>query len=78
MSETNNNQGLKITRRNKLCRKLDTIGWGLFFIWIGIAILADMGWGVGLIGVGVIILGGFVARECLSDSTCYEATKADC
>jgi len=56
MLETNNNQELKINRRKKLRRKLDAIGWGIFFIWVGIALLADVGWGVGCIGVGVIIL----------------------
>jgi hypothetical protein len=78
MSETNNNQEFKAVQRKKLRRKLDEIGWGLFFIWIGIAFLADVGWGVGLIGVGTIILGGLVAREYLSGSTCYGTTKANC
>ncbi len=48
-----------------LVRKLDAVGWGLFFIWIGIAFLADVGWGVGLLGVGVIALGTQVARKYL-------------
>ncbi len=77
MSEINNNQELKTTRRNKLHRKLDAAGWGLFFIWIGIAVLADVGWGVALIGVGAIILGGLAAREYLTGSTCYRTTKAN-
>jgi len=25
---------------------IDAAGWGLFFIWVGIAFLADVGWGV--------------------------------
>jgi hypothetical protein len=71
MSETiNNNQELKTTQRKKLDRKLDAVGWGLFFIWMGIAILADLGWGVGFLGVGLIILGSLGAREYLSDSPC--------
>ena len=79
MSETNNtNQELKTATRKKLDRKLDAIGWGLFFIWIGIAVLADVGWGVGLIGVGLIILGGLVTREYLSASACSRTTKASC
>ncbi|MEI8186387.1 MAG: hypothetical protein WCG19_06805 [Chlorobiaceae bacterium] len=44
-------------------KKLDAVGWGLFFIWMGIAVLAGVGWGVGLLGVGVIMLGGQVARR---------------
>jgi hypothetical protein len=29
---------------------------GVFFIWIGIALLANLGWEIGLLGVGIIIL----------------------
>jgi hypothetical protein len=43
-------------------KTLDTIGWGLFFIWVGIAFLANVGWGVGLLGVGLIMIGAQVAR----------------
>ncbi len=46
-----------------LVKKLDAFGWGLFFIWIGIAFLADVGWGVGLLGIGVIALGAQGARK---------------
>jgi hypothetical protein len=67
MSEANNSQEQKTIRKD-VCRKIDTIGWGVFFIWIGIAVLADLGWGVGLIGVGLIILGGFAARAHLTTS----------
>jgi len=78
MSEANSNLEIKTTRRSKLRRKLDTVGCALFFIWIGIAILANVGWGVGLIGVGVIILGGLVAKESLSDTSGSRATKICC
>ncbi len=44
-------------------KKLDAAAWGLFFIWTGIAFLADVGWGAGLLGVGIITLGGQVARR---------------
>lgn len=40
----------------ELAKRLDAAGWGLFFVWVGIALLADLGWGVGLLGVGVITL----------------------
>ena len=43
--------------------RLDGIGWALFFVWVGIAWLADLGFGIGLLGVGVITLGGQVARK---------------
>jgi hypothetical protein len=44
-------------------RKVDAAGWGVFFVWMGIALLADVGWGVGLLGVGIITLGGQLARR---------------
>ena len=52
--------------RSDLDRKLDRAGWGLSFIWIGIAFLAEVGIGVGLLGVGVIILAAQLARKLLS------------
>jgi hypothetical protein len=75
MSEKNNCQELKTAQSKKLDRRLDALGWGLFFIWIGVAFLADVGWGVGLVGVGLIILGTLVAREYLSGSVCSKADK---
>ena len=43
-------------RRDRSSR-LDAIGWAIFFIWVGIAWLADVGIGVGLLGVAAITLG---------------------
>ena len=43
--------------------KLDAIAWGLFFLWIGIAFLANLGWGLGLLGIGIIIVGGQIGRK---------------
>jgi hypothetical protein len=79
MSEIiNNNREHKTAQRNKLDRKIDAVGWGLFFIWMGIAVLADVGWGVGFLGVGLIILGALGAREYLSGSIYSGTTKASC
>ena len=50
-------------RGKDLAGRLETAGWGLFFIWIAIAFVADVGDGVGLLGVAVIVLGGQVARK---------------
>lgn len=50
-------------KRRGLAAKLDSLGWALFFIWVGAALLLDLGWGVGLLGVGIITLGGQVARK---------------
>jgi hypothetical protein len=46
-------------------RRLDAGGWGLFFIWVGVALIADLGWGAGLLGVGAITLSVQVARGVL-------------
>ena len=65
MSEMNANNGRNPETEQKveLVGKLDAAGWGLFFIWVGIALLTDIGWGVGLLGVGVITLAGQAARR---------------
>jgi len=46
-----------------LAEKLAAAGWGLFFIWVGIALFMDFGWAVGLLGVGIITLAGQAARK---------------
>ncbi len=61
MKEKNYDQ--KLTNEQVLHRKLDAAGWSLFFIWTGIAFLADVGWGQGLLGVGIITLGAQAARK---------------
>lgn len=42
--------------------RLSAAGWGLLFVWVGLALLLDVGWGYGLIGVGAIILGFEIAH----------------
>ncbi len=46
-----------------MAHRLNVAGWGLFFLWIGIVLLAKLSWGIGLLGVGIFILGGQVARK---------------
>ncbi|MDH3727505.1 MAG: hypothetical protein OER77_08245 [Myxococcales bacterium] len=48
--------------RTDLQKKLDAGGWGLFFIWAGVAWLMEIHLGVALLGVAVITLGGQLAR----------------
>jgi hypothetical protein len=43
--------------------KIERIGWGLFLIWVGGALLFDVGWGVGLLGVGLLALVMQVVRS---------------
>ncbi len=47
----------------QLAERLDAMSWGLFFVWIGVAFLADIGLGAGLLGVAIIILGQEAARS---------------
>ncbi len=51
--------------RTPLEKRLDAVAWGLFFIWVGIAVLADVGWGIALLGVGAIPLAAEAARKYL-------------
>jgi hypothetical protein len=42
--------------------RLGTMGWALFFIWIGICFLARFDLGVAMLGAGIITLGMQVVR----------------
>jgi hypothetical protein len=44
-------------------KNLEVVGWAMFLIWIGIAMLADFGFVIGLFGVGIITLGSQTARK---------------
>lgn len=48
-----------------LDRKIDATGWGVFFVWVGVALIAHVGWGPGLLGVAVIMMGAQVVRKML-------------
>ncbi len=52
-----------VNRQEGFGRQLDSLSWGLFFVWIGAAILLNVGWGWGLLGVAAIILGGAAIRS---------------
>ena len=57
MNQTSGAAGKTSGGKAALAQKLDVIGWALFFIWCGVALLSDFKWGVGLIGVAVIVFG---------------------
>jgi hypothetical protein len=44
------------TQAKQAARRLEAGSWGIFFIWVGYALLMELSMGVGLIGVGVIAL----------------------
>ena len=49
-------------RREDL-KRITTIGWGLFFVWLGVVLMIKAGSGLILLGVGLISLGMQVARK---------------
>jgi hypothetical protein len=57
------NETSSAAQNGGLAQKLDAAGWGLFFIWVGAALMMDFSWGVGLLGVAVITLIGQAARR---------------
>jgi hypothetical protein len=42
---------------------IDAMGWGVFFIWMGGALVANVGWGIALLGAGAISLGVQLTRR---------------
>jgi ABC-type uncharacterized transport system permease subunit len=56
------NRGME-TRRHDDAAELDTMGWALFFVWSGVALLANLGWGWTLLGIAAIILGSEAYRR---------------
>ena len=56
-------------REQALHRKLDAIGWGAFFVWMGLTMLIKVfPAGTAAIGIGIIIMAEAVARLVLSAS----------
>ncbi len=56
----------KTSGRQKFADKLSTIGWSLFLIWVGIALLMKLDTSIGLLGVGIITLLVQGARKCFN------------
>jgi hypothetical protein len=44
------------TETGERARQIDSVAWALFFIWVGVAMLAPIPWGWFLVGVAVLIL----------------------
>jgi hypothetical protein len=49
--------------KKRIANRLNAVGWGLFFIWMGVSLLMDLSWGAGLVGVSAIVLLGQAARR---------------
>lgn len=54
---------LMTSEERALGARIDAAAWGVFFVWVGLALLANLGWGVGLIGAGAIMLGAQAWRS---------------
>jgi hypothetical protein len=64
MSEGKNERhNISAESRKPLEARLASIGWGLVFLWIGIAMLGSLHSGIGLFGIGIIILGLQLVRK---------------
>lgn len=46
-----------------LSRQIDSAAWAVFFIWLGVVMLAGLPWAWFLVGVGVLILGAQLMRQ---------------
>ena len=46
----------RLHSKSTVARSIDSAGWALFFMWVGIALLAGFSWTVSLIGTAAIIL----------------------
>ncbi len=46
-----------------LSRQIDSGAWAVFFIWLGVVMLAGLPWDWFLVGVGVLILGAQLIRR---------------
>jgi len=46
----------RLGANSTFARSIDSIGWAIFFMWVGIALLASLSWTVSLIGTAAIIL----------------------
>jgi hypothetical protein len=57
-----NNEEIKMNDNTRTNRIIDTVAWGVLFIWWGITLLVQLPAGFGLIGMGVIVLGANAVR----------------
>lgn len=58
-----------IQEKSATWRRVDAFGWALSFIWLGVALLANVGWAWLLIGLGAITLGSQAALRAYHEKT---------
>ncbi len=51
------------SERNERLRQIDSCAWAVFFMWVGVVMLAGVPWAWFLVGVGVLILGAQMMRR---------------
>ncbi len=49
--------------RNQSVRQIDSAAWAVFFMWVGVVMLAGVPWGWFLVGVGILFLGAQMMRR---------------
>lgn len=49
--------------REDTAANLETAGWGVFFIWVGVCFLAGLSWGTFFFGTGILMLGTQALRR---------------
>lgn len=49
--------------QDERARQIDSAAWAVFFIWVGVVMLARMPWAWFLVGVGVLIAGVQIVRR---------------
>jgi hypothetical protein len=57
------NQEVKTHEKDGVARTIEAVAWGLFFIWVGIALTIGVEKAIGLLVIGIITLGGQAARR---------------
>ncbi len=50
------------TKRHEVAQTISAVGWGAFFVWIGVVMMTEVPPGWALVVIGVMTLAGQVAR----------------
>ncbi len=63
ITQSSLNDSSRPSRQDDRARQIDSAAWAVFFIWIGVVMLASIPWAWFLVGVGVIIVGAQIVRQ---------------